>query len=242
MIIDEELGVIQAQLCVNKTMMEKEINRAIGRLAKELQKSELKIYDLNLKLTRKEAIIKQLQASLKKVFKERDALENKLKNVDLAEMNKNKLEMDELREEIKKLKAKNKEKARKIRQYKLLLEDIIPDEYEEDPDEEDGVPSEDSSGAEDIEMVDKEALLNDEESDVTDPEDSEFELDEEDKAKMKKDEKKTDEAAEKAGIKKKEGAERVEIKDDEEEEAERDGAKDGAKRDEAKDAVGLEIE
>ena len=203
MIIDEELGVIQAQLCVNKTMMEKEINRAIGRLAKELQKSELKIYDLNLKLTRKEAIIKQLQASLKKVFKERNVLENKLKNVDLAEMNKNKLEMDELREEIKKLKAKNKEKARKIRQYKLLLEDIIPDECEEDPDEEDGVPSEDSSGAEDIEMVDKEALLNDEESDVTDPEDSEFELDEEDKAKMKKDEKKTDEAAKKAGIKKK---------------------------------------
>ena len=233
--MDEELELVHAQLNANRIIMEKEINRAIHRLGEQLEELELKIFNLNSKLSRKEAIIKQLQASLKTVFNSKKMLENKLKNVDLAEISKNKFEMDELRKEIENLRVKNKEKARKIRQYKLLLEDVAPDEYEEDPDEEDGCPSKDSSGVEDIEMIDKEALLNDEESDTTDPSDSDFELDEEDKAKMEKDKKKRDDAAKKAAIKKEEGAKKDETKDDEEELAERDGTNDEAGRDDTKD-------
>ena len=245
--IDDEISTLKAELSANKAMVEKKVIGAIHRLAAELKKSEVEIENLKLKLKRKETIIKHLQASLQKLYSNKMKLEDKLRGVDLAEMKKIKLEMNDLREEIKKLKAKNKKKAQQISQYKLLMDDMMPDDYEEDPDEEDGAPSEDSSGAEDIimldknEKVDKEALLNDEECDSTDPEDSDFELDEKDKAKMKKYEKRREEAAK---IEKEKGVKRVEAKDDEEESAGRDGRNDEAmvKRDDVKDEIEVDLE
>ena len=84
------------------------------------------------------------------------------------------LEFKKLREENKQLKAKNKAKARKIRQYKLLLEEVLGDGYDDDPDEEDGTPSEESEGAEDVGMIDAEKLLNEEASDDSEPDDSDL--------------------------------------------------------------------
>ena len=77
---------------------------------------------LLLKLTRNESIIRHSQASLQKLHSDEMELEVELRSVDLAEMKKIKLEMNELRKEIKKLKAKNMRKPQQISQYKLLME------------------------------------------------------------------------------------------------------------------------
>ena len=235
MLIDEELSMVQAQLTSNQIIMEKEIKRAIHRLGKQINDLEVQIRILNSRLSRKEAVIKRLQASLKSVFNRKKLLEDKLKHVDLAEISETKIEMDKLRGEIKHLRKKNKIKAGKIMEYELLLQDVAPEEFEEDPDEEDGSPSEDSSGAEDIDMIDTEVLLNDEQSTSTDPNDSDFELDEKDKAKMEKDMKKRDKTAKKAKMKKEERAISDETKKEEEELAKRDGTNDEAGRDETKE-------
>lgn len=171
-----ELAFIQADL--------HRIHKAVSDLAVNAHKSER---ELQLKLERKDLIIKGLQETLRNINKEKKLLENKLKNATLSEMDRAQSEFDiSLEKENKELKEKLKAKARKIRQYRYLLEDVVGDGYDEDLDEEDGEPDEDSVGAEDIEMVDEQTLLNEEDDEDTDPDDSDFELDDRDKAKMKK--------------------------------------------------------
>jgi len=171
-----ELAFIQADL--------HRVQKAVSDLAVNAHKSER---ELQLKLERKELIIKGLQETLRNVAKDKKMLENKLRNVTLAGISDGaESEIDELRKENKELKQKLKAKARKIRQYKYALEDVVGDGYEDDPDEEDGEPDEDSVGAEDVEMVDEETLLNEEYDEDTDPDDSDFELNDRDKAKMER--------------------------------------------------------
>ena len=214
-IIHEEFALFVAELRSSRTTIDQAIGR-ISVLAECLRKSELK-------LARKDKIIERLQVLLRRNADEQRILKNELKKSNLVKINRNKLEMDKLREENKKLKAKYKAKAVALRQYELLMDDMAPEIFAEDPDEEDGIPSEDSAGAEDIKMggdtgCDTEsqaASSNQEDSDETDPEDSDFELDEKDKAKIMKEE-------ERKEVSKEEAREEVEIKDEEEEEEEED--------------------
>ena len=208
-LIAAETAFLHGQLHLHQKSMDKAINKSVNRLAENLLKTaEEDAEFLSSTIKRKEQIIKSLQASWRKAFDEKQMLMNKLEKLKLAGMNgklgvdtlriendKLRENNDKLREENEKLKAKYKAKRRIIRQYKLLFDEIEAEKYDEDPNEEDGTPSEDSAGVEDISMIDKEALMNDEDSDETDPEDSEFELDENDKAKMMKDEKERNEAA-----------------------------------------------
>ena len=171
-----ELAFIQADL--------HRIHKAVSDLAVNTHKSER---ELQLKLERKESIIKGLQQTLRNINKQNKLLQNELKNVTSIRKTGAESEIDKLRKENKELKKKNKAKARKIRQYKYLLEEVVGDQYEDDPDEEDGEPDEDSVGAEDIEMVDEQTLLeDDDDDDDTDPDDSDFELNDKEKKKMKK--------------------------------------------------------
>ena len=223
-IIAEEKAFIAQRLNLHQTQTGKEIDKAVQRLANKLLKNaESRITYVSSVLKRKDAAIGQLQATLRKVVNDKHVLVNKLKAVKFGEMNKIKFEMDKsagknvdtleikkLREENKQLKAKNKAKARKIRQYKLLLEEVLGDGYDDDPDEEDGTPSEESEGAEDVGMIDAEKLLNEESSDDSDPDDSDYVLDEED---MSPEPKKRNEAAKAVKVAK-------EMKEEEEEEEE----------------------
>ena len=234
-IIAEQEAFIVGRLHLYQKKMDTEIHKAVHHLADELLNiSESRITHLSSVLARKDEVIKKLQGSLRKLMKERDMLknelnvndvkldgmnENKLKMDKSAEMNEIKLKMDRLIKENKELKEKYKAKKKKIKQFELLFDDVIGDGYAEDLDEEDGTPSEDSGEAEDISMVDKEVLMNDDgDSDDSDGDDSEFELDDEDKIKMMKDEMKRKKVAKPAkedesGTKKEE---ETEMKEEEE--------------------------
>ena len=106
--------------------------------------------------------------------------------------------MEKLKEEMKVLKSKNKAKRIKLKKYKLILDNIASEQYDDDMDEEDGIPSEEEEG-EDIEFSDvemnaagAERLLNEDDGDTgSDSEDSDFELDQDDKdeAEMDKNDK-----------------------------------------------------
>ena len=234
-IIAEEQAFIAGRLNLHQKQTGKEIDKAVERLANKLLKNaESRITYVSSVLRRKDTAIGRLQASLRKVVNEKRILLNELKAVKLGEMNRIKLEMDKsagknvdileinkLREENKELKAKNKAKARKIRQYKLLLEEVLGDGYDDDPDEEDGTPSEESEEAEDVTMIDAEKLLNEEASDDSDPDDSDFELDDTDKRKMALDSKKRNKAAKAVKVAKEE----AEMKEEEEEEEETERVK-----------------
>ena len=178
-IMRKEFSLVIAELRSSRTT----VDQALGRIA-VLPEC---LRQVELKLARKDEIIKRLQLLIKRTAEENRLLKNELNKSDSAKM---KSEMNKLRGENKKLKAKCKAKAIALRQYELLLDDIAPDVYREDPDEEDGPPSDDSAGAEDIEMdgvTDSQVpSSNPEDSDESDPEDSDFELDEKDKAKMMK--------------------------------------------------------
>ena len=170
-----ELAFIQADL--------HRIQKAVSDLAVNAHKSE---QEIKLKLERKELIIKGLQETLRNIAKDKKILENKVKEIKLAKIDGFHSDINQLRKENKELKQKLKAKARKIIQYRYVLEDAVGDGYEDDPDEDDGEPDEDSVGAEDIEMVDPETLLNEEYEEDTDPDDSDFELNDREKAKMER--------------------------------------------------------
>ena len=175
--IDQELAYIQARLHSHQN----NVIYGIKGMQKSIDELAVHITQLQLKSHRKDLVIKGLQGTLRKIVKAKKMLEDKL---GLAEMDGGYTEVDVLRKENKALKDKLKDKSRKIRQYKLHLADVIGDEYEEDPDEEDGEPSEDSTGAEnitDIEMGDPKTLL--EESDSDNDTDSDFVIEEEDDKK-----------------------------------------------------------
>ena len=149
------------------------------------------VNELSLKAGRKDKALQALQATLKKVVKEKGELEDKIivyetERVERTHANDvnetfkiKEAEIEELRETVKNLKAKCKRKSKKIKQYKLALDDYVDDGYDDDPDEEDGEPDPDSDGAEDIddvEMIDiKELKKQAAEEDDSDS-DSDFEL------------------------------------------------------------------
>ena len=166
--IDEEIALIVAtQTSVVNRM--KEIQGSIGNLATNIQQAK---HYYQSKLNRQSMIIKGLQCSLRKIANDKKKMENELQNRDLAAMNGNKSEINELRKENKVLKAKNKLKSKKIRNYKFVLADAVDAKYSEDPDEDDGTPDVVSDA--EVVMLDAETLL-DESDDDSDPDDSEFE-------------------------------------------------------------------
>ena len=173
--IDQDLAYIQAKLNSHQN----NVIYGIKGMQKSIDDLAVHITQLQLKSHRKDMVIKGLQGTLRKIVKDKKMLEKKF---GLAEMDGGYTEIDVLRKENKALKDKLKDKRRKIRQYKLHLADVIDDEYEEDQDEEDGEPSEDSTGAEnitDIEMGDPKTLLEESDSDT----DSDFVIEEEDDKK-----------------------------------------------------------
>ena len=205
--ISEQLAVVRAEL-------NQGLDKYINGLADDLMRNENVLTD---KIKRKDKIIKMLQAAYKKLHAEKKLLEKKLKNVELPTANLGMAEMKRLKEDIKILRAKNKAKQRKIRKFRLILDNISAEQYDDDPDEEDdpveedGIPSEDEEENiqhEDVEMdvADAEALLNEDDEDEdedSDPDDSDFELNKADEDEGERDKKDTEEfiknkAAEKA--------------------------------------------
>ena len=208
--IDEEFALLQALLHSHQNDMIKKtkaMHKALDKLQDNIYDDIKGINDVvdelaavyyheeskfTSKLKRKEMAIKGLQATLRNRIKDKNDDENKfvksendnklIENGEKSEINLLKKEIKALKEEIQALKAKVKAKGRKIRQYKLTLADYVDDEYREDVDEEDGDPSEDSSGVDDIEMDEPvkkapaDVLLEESE---TDPDDSEYDPDEE---------------------------------------------------------------
>lgn len=187
----------QKKLVADIAVMQKAINKAhhlavvhenkMGATFKSMQQSIDTLADafgnatneFKLKEQRKERTIKKLQESLRKVIKSKDVVENQLKNIKSAEhtsaemdqtseITKLKAEIIKLKKERTALKDKCKAKGRRIRQYKLLLADIDEQQYEDDLDEADGEASDDSSGAEDIQMIDKKTLMDASDSDPSD--------------------------------------------------------------------------
>lgn len=194
--ISEQLAVVRAEL-------NQGLDKYINGLADDLMRNENVLTD---KIKRKDRIIKMLQAAYKKLHAEKKLLEKKLKNVEIPTANLGMAEMKRLKEDIKILKAKNKAKQRKIRKFRLILDNISAEQYDDDPDEEDGIPSEDEGEDVEMDVADAEALLNEDDEDGdedSDPDDSDFELNKADKDEGEKDKKDTEEfiktkAAEKA--------------------------------------------
>lgn len=175
--ISEDKKILEAKLIANTN-----VATVIARSDSELEILRKTRAELQAKLT-------ELQAKL-------------IENTNVATVQASDSELEIWKKRCVELKAKNKRKQRKIQQYRLALEDAGGDGYDDDPDEEDGVPSDDSDGAEDIEMEDvetevsKEALLNDEVTDEdTDPDDSDFELNDKEKSKLAKIEESDEEIA-----------------------------------------------
>lgn len=192
------------QLALFQTDLYQAVKGRINELADDLCRNENILKD---KITRKDKIIAQLQRSYKKLYAENKLLKEELDNLELSRGSLGVEEVNKLKEKIKMLKNENKVKSRKLKEYKLALDDAVAKKYADDPDEKDGTPSEEEEsdienieeGVEtDVEMgilahrkVDGEALLNeDEEEDDgegNDTEDSEFELEKADKDEAESD-------------------------------------------------------
>ena len=196
--------------------LQKTINDLAKQVIDDAERNRAEQMKLRGKLERKENVIKQLQALLRKEHIQKEKMEMELNKLGADPWANNK-EIGELRETVKALKAKNKQYRLSIRNLKLKLDDQLESAYEDDPDEEDGDPSEDSEGAEDTVVGGAEDSEEDEEeyenvggsgaeatdvdmatasgggsvdildvSDGSDPEDSSFELNDREKRKLAK--------------------------------------------------------
>ena len=83
------------------------------------------VTQLQLKSKKKEMVIKALQCSLRKIAKNEKMLENKSRYMVLAGMDGGYSKVGELRKMNNALNVKIEAKYRKLRQYKLLLTDIV---------------------------------------------------------------------------------------------------------------------
>ena len=200
---NEEITLLQAQLQSNIKTIEEGVAKAVESVARNCQR---KLDGMRALSRRKDNAISALRLSLRnriaaenrsnalnaaKIAKLKDTLKGLGREVLIlrAAMKKARKEMEDLRKENQALRAKNKEKGRKIKQYKLHLDDVKDGaKYCDDEDESDGTPSDDSSGAEDIKMMDEDMLLNADEADSTDPEDSEYDPKNDGKVILAKDE------------------------------------------------------
>ena len=161
-----------------------------------LKQSTLAAHRLQLKLVRKEKVIKKLQHQLKTMTKAQNKKEQMIEDETKSEEHSaeeiNKVhellqQTENINAKVKILKEKNKHKARLIKKYKIALQDFEEHQYEEeDPDEKDGKPDV-VSDAEDLDEDDdpdsnkdpaavREDLLNndDDAANISDPDDDDF--------------------------------------------------------------------
>jgi len=201
----DEIALLQATLMSNQN----KIHTSFASAVNEFAAFGYRVADeYEATIRRKDKIICDLQALLRRVSKEKRCLEDALKDVDSigkckADKNASE-EIEKLKRQCKELKAKLNKRAIKIQQYRLALDDFKDEGYDDDPDESDGTPDADSDGAVDIdvEMDGDDGLLNDKDPDddsiVGDAEDSDFELDDIEKVKMERNEETSQDSEEEA--------------------------------------------
>ena len=161
-----------------------------------LKQSTMTAHRLQLKLVRKEKVIKKLQHQLKTMAtaqkKEEKMIEDETKSEEHSGEEINKVQellqqIENLNAKVKILKEKNKDKARLIKKYKIALEDFEEQQYkEEDPDEKDGKPDvvsdaedldedDDPDSNKDPAAVREDLLTNDDDAaNISDPDDDDF--------------------------------------------------------------------
>ena len=196
----DEFALLQATLISNQNTIHKSFAAAVDEFG-AFGSGMITEYEATIK--RKNKIICDLQALLRRISQEKKQLESALADVYLSRKgsadNNASEEIAKLKRQCKELKAKLNRRAVKIQQYRLALDDFKDDGYDEDPDESDGTPDADSDGAVDID-VEMDGGDNDENPDddsvVGDAEDSDFELDDIEKAKMEQNEETSPEAEE----------------------------------------------
>ena len=216
-------------LCRNQNILKDTITRK-DKIIARLQRSYKQIYAANrlLKEELDDCKLSRGTLEVEEVIKLKEKIEmlkdeNRLlkEELDKCKLSRGKLSRDnlkveeviKLKEKIEMLKDENKAKSRKLKKYKLALDNAVAEKYADDPDEEDGTPSEEEEAdiedfeedAEtDVEMgtlahrkIDGASLLNEDEEEDSgegnDTEDSEFEIEKADKDEAENDKEESEE-------------------------------------------------
>ena len=170
--VSEENSDLTAELWVATEEREKaeetaeEAQREIAALKGKISALESGIYDEK----QAEETIEALQARIADLEAERGSNGDNdvsMESADVAQLRK---DNERLIGTIATLKQKIKAKSKKIKQLKLALDNHMEQQYSDDPDEQDGTPSDSGEDAEDISQKSAGALLD--ESDDSDVESS----------------------------------------------------------------------
>ena len=162
----------------NKSNKENQQSKMNMETAESDQEKEIIIHLEKLKKENK-----QLTAKLTAYHENMQMMEDEKADI-LTYCKKVESELEKSKEENRNLKKKIRKKNKRLKQYQLKLDNKNEEQYEDDPDESDGLPTQDEDGDEDgAEDIDSEDLLEEELSDDDpdfDPDESECEDDDND--------------------------------------------------------------